>query len=48
MARNESKLRGNQRMPYVYATWEKMGQEKQNAIRKQAKDVLERMQHNTL
>ncbi len=48
MARNESKLRGNQRMPYVFATWEKMGQEKQEAIREQARVVLEKLERNEL
>ena len=48
LARNESKLRGNQRMPYVFATWDKFGPEKQESIRNQAKTVLQRMQDKQL
>jgi deoxyribodipyrimidine photolyase-related protein len=48
LARNESKLRGNQRMAYVFATWDKFGAEKQKNIRAQAKTVLLRMQDKQL
>jgi len=48
MARHEDKFRGNQRMPYVYGTWAKMGPEKQRAIRAQAADVLTRMREGRL
>ena len=48
LARNESKLRGNQRMPYVFATWDKFGPEKQKNIRAQAKTILQRMQDKQL
>lgn len=48
LARHEDKLRGNQRMPYVYATWEKFGTEKQQAIRTQAALHLEKMEGGTL
>jgi len=48
MARNEGKLRGNQRMPYVFANWEKMGPAQQRAIREQAESVLENMSKGVL
>ena len=48
MARNEAKLRGNQRLPYVYANWDRMGPEKQQAIRMQASIVLTKMETGTL
>ena len=48
LARNESKLRGNQRMPFVFATWDKFEPEKQKKIRTQAKTVLQRMQEKQL
>jgi len=43
LVRHEEKLRGNQRMPFVYATWNKFSADKQKAIRKQARKHLERM-----
>lgn len=48
LARNESKLRGNNRMPYMFATWDRFGPEKQNNIRTQAKIILQRMQDKQL
>lgn len=48
LARHEDKLRGNQRMPYVYATWERFGSEKQAAIRGQAAQHLLRMREGAL
>jgi deoxyribodipyrimidine photolyase-related protein len=48
LARHEDLFRGNQRMPYVYATWEKFGIEKQNDIRKQAALSLQKMAQGTL
>jgi deoxyribodipyrimidine photolyase-related protein len=48
MARHAAKLGGNQRMPYVYATWEKFGPAKQQAIRQQAQDILARMRAGAL
>jgi len=48
MARNEGKLRGNQRMPYVFSTWEKMGPGQQKAIRERAETVLENMKKGLL
>lgn len=43
MARHQNSLHGNQRMPYVFATWEKFGAEKQASIRDQAAMVLQKM-----
>lgn len=43
MARNRDKLKQNQRLPYVYATWEKFGAEKQRAIREKSKEIFEKM-----
>jgi deoxyribodipyrimidine photolyase-related protein len=48
LARNEATLRGNQRMPYVYATWEKFGLVKQQAIRAQAALSLQKMGNSLL
>jgi len=48
IARNESKLRGNQRMNYMYSTWDKFDPEKQKNIRAQAKTVLQLMQDKQL
>jgi deoxyribodipyrimidine photolyase-related protein len=48
VARHENALRGNQRMPYVYSTWEKFGLEKRNSIRAQALLNLQKMADGTL
>ena len=48
IARNAVKLRGNQRMPYVFATWERMGPEKQRAIRQQAATMLTKLEKGEL
>lgn len=48
MARNEEKLRANHRLPFVYATWEKFGPDKQVAIRKKAKAILLAMREGKL
>lgn len=48
LARNEGKLRGNQRMPYVFTSWDKFGTEKQHAIRTQAAKILNRMKEGIL
>lgn len=47
-ARNEDKLRGNPRIPYVYSTWDKMADDKREGIRKQAALTLKKMQDGTL
>ena len=36
LARHRERFSGNARMPYVYGTWDKMGAEKQAALRRQA------------
>jgi deoxyribodipyrimidine photolyase-related protein len=48
LVRHEDTFRGNQRMPYIYSTWDKFGLEKQNAIRAQAALSLEKMAMGTL
>lgn len=48
MARHQDKFRGNQRMPYVFSTWDKFGIEKQQAIRIHAKWSLEKMAEGVL
>ncbi len=48
MARHEPRFRRYQRLPYIYATWQKMGEEKQGAIRRKAAAVLESMAKGTL
>lgn len=48
LARHESKLRPNHRMPYVYTTWDKFGPEKQRSIRQQAAHVLQQLDDGQL
>ena len=48
LSRHEDKFRENQRMPYVFSTWDKFGEEKQQAIRTQAKLSLKKMADGTL
>lgn len=48
LVRHETKFRGNQRMPYVFATWDKFAPEKQQAIREQAALVLQKMAQGDL
>ena len=48
MARNRDKLKQNQRLPYVYATWEKFGVEKQHAIREKSKEIFEKIKGGRL
>lgn len=48
LIRHEQKFRYNQRMPYVFSTWDKFTSEKQNAIRMQASYTLQRMGDGTL
>lgn len=40
IARNRNKLQGNQRLFYVYNTWDKFDQEKQQSIRNKAADII--------
>jgi len=48
MARNRTKLEKNQRLPFVYATWEKFGSQKQNAILNKASQTLKAILENKL
>jgi deoxyribodipyrimidine photolyase-related protein len=48
LVRHEDKFRGNQRMPYVFSTWDKFSPEKQQAIRIQAATTLQKMHEGTL
>jgi deoxyribodipyrimidine photolyase-related protein len=48
LVRHEDKFRGNQRMPYVFSTWDKFAPEKQKAIRNQAAATLQKMTEGTL
>jgi deoxyribodipyrimidine photolyase-related protein len=43
IVRHWKSLHGNQRMPYVFATWEKFGTKKQASIRDQAAIILQKM-----
>ena len=48
LARHRERFSGNRRMPYVYATWDKMGGEKQAALRRQADAHLRAMREGRL
>lgn len=48
LARHADKLRSNHRMPYVYATWDKFGPQKQQEIRRHAQTIFERLAEGTL
>jgi deoxyribodipyrimidine photolyase-related protein len=48
IARNEAKLKSNQRMGYAYITWDKFLQSKQEAIQKKAALILRDMQEEKL
>jgi deoxyribodipyrimidine photolyase-related protein len=48
LARHRDRFRGNARMPYVYANWDKMGPARQAAMRGQAKAHLEAMREGRL
>jgi deoxyribodipyrimidine photolyase-related protein len=48
IARNEQKFRSNQRMAFVYNTWDKFSKEKQQQIYDQAKFLVERMNENKI
>lgn len=48
LVRHEDTFRGNQRMPYVFSTWDKFAPEKQQAIREQAASTLQKMAEGTL
>ncbi|MDE1901783.1 MAG: cryptochrome/photolyase family protein [Alphaproteobacteria bacterium] len=48
MARNQDKLKNNHRLPYVYATWDKFGTQKQQAIKKQVDEIFTKMKNKIL
>ncbi len=48
LVRHEDKFRSNQRMPYVFSTWDKFTPEKQKAIHAQAEDTFRKMTEGTL
>lgn len=48
VARHRERFSRNARMPYVYATWDKMGPEKQDALRQQAAANLLAMREGRL
>jgi len=48
LVRHEDKFRGNQRMPYVFSTWDKFTPQKQRAIRAQASEILKRMEEGAI
>ena len=48
LARHRERFSGNARMPYVYANWDKMGADKQAALRRQAEAHLITMREGRL
>jgi deoxyribodipyrimidine photolyase-related protein len=48
LARHRERFSGNHRMPYVYANWDRMGVEKQAALRLQAQSHLTAMREGSL
>jgi deoxyribodipyrimidine photolyase-related protein len=48
MKQNESRLKSNQRLKFVYPTWYKMKEEKREEILKTAKKYLEKLENNQL
>lgn len=48
LVRHADMFRGNQRIPYVFSTWDKFIPEKQKAIRTQASVTLHKMANGTL
>lgn len=48
MARHQEKLQQNHRLPFVYATWEKFGSQKQKAIQTKASEVISAMREGKL
>ena len=48
LSRHRERFSHNARMPYVYATWDKMGAAKQAALRRQAEDHLIALRKGTL
>lgn len=48
LVRHEDKFRGNQRMPYMFSTWDRFAPEKQQAIRIHAATTLRKMAEGVL
>jgi len=48
LSRNKSKLINNQRLGYVYSTWEKFSQDKQLEIKNKAQAVFSKLDNGTL
>lgn len=48
MVRHEALLRDNQRLPYVYANWARMGAAKQQAIRAKAQALFAQLEQDAL
>lgn len=48
LVRHADTFRGNQRMPYVFSTWDKFTPEKQKSIRHQATSTLQKMAEGKL
>ncbi len=48
LVRHEDKFRGNQRMPFVFTTWDKFTPEKKQEIRTHAKIILQKMSEGIL
>jgi deoxyribodipyrimidine photolyase-related protein len=48
LVRHQKEFRGNQRMPFVFSTWDKFSIEKQEAIRAQAALSLQKMSNGLL
>ena len=47
-ARNRKKLSGNQRLNYVFGTWDKFNDSKQAAIRDKAESVMASLEDATI
>lgn len=48
LLRHEDTFRGNQRMPYIYATWDKFSTEKKQNIRMQAALTMQKIAEDGL
>lgn len=48
LARNRGKLKNNQRLPYVFSTWDKFSESKRRAIQNKAATTLQLMQEGKL
>ena len=48
LSRNEKVLRSNQRMSFMFGTWDKFSPEKKSMIQDKAKDIMDRLQKNGL